>query len=263
MIVRKKKLKRKKRIVLGLLIIIFFSFAIFGLVTERKLFFLEGISRDLLLSTNAFLVSSFSNDDTSKNQDQTLQLENEELQKEINELKEMLSIQNVLSDKVIVTANVIHRNLGFFYETLTINKGNKDGLTDGMAVVAANGLIGKTKNVTEHYSDVLLLFSPKVGKISVKIRSGQDYAYGLLTDYDTDKNVYKIEGISSTIPIEVGEEVTTTGMGDIFPSGILIGTVSSITTDHFDLAQIIEVTPAVNINDFSVVFVLKRNVNNE
>ena len=52
-------------------------------------------------------------------------------------------------------------------------------------------------------------------------------------------------------------------MGDTFPSGILIGTVSSITTDHFDLTQIIEVTPAVNVTDFSVVSILKRNVNNE
>ena len=169
----------------------------------------------------------------------------------------------LLSDKVIVTANVIYRNIGYFYETITINRGSKDGITDDMAVVAVNGLIGKTIHVTENTSDVLLLTSPKVGKISVKIKKDDNYVYGLLNGYDDDKNIYKIEGISSTNPINIGDSVTTTGMGDIFPRGILIGTISSITTDHFGLTQIIEVTPTVNVNDFSVVSILKRNVNNE
>ena len=46
-----------------------------------------------------------------------------------------------------------------------------------MAVVATNGLIGKTIHVTENNSDVLLLTSPKVGKISVKIKKDDNYVY--------------------------------------------------------------------------------------
>ena len=156
---KKRQQKRKKQIIMFLLVIILFSFTIFSLVTERKIFLFETIGRDILLAPSSFLVSQNYSDDTCKNVDQTLKLENEELQKEIKELKDMISLKNTLSDKVIVIANVIYRNLGYFYETITINRGSKDGITDDMAVVAVNGLIGKTIHVTENTSDVLLLTS--------------------------------------------------------------------------------------------------------
>ena len=85
--------------------------------------------------------------------------------------------------------------------------------------------------------------------------------YGLLSGYNKEKNVYYVEGISKTVEVNTNTYVTTTGLGETFPSGILIGVVSNITTDHFDLSKTIEVTPSINMNDFTIVSVLKRNVN--
>ena len=55
--------------------------------------------------------------------------------------------------------------------------------------------------------------------------------------------------------------VTTTGMGDIFPSGILIGTVKRVSTDNFDLARTVEVEPYVDFDDINYVTILKRSYN--
>ena len=55
--------------------------------------------------------------------------------------------------------------------------------------------------------------------------------------------------------------VTTTGMGDIFPSGILIGTVKRVSTDNFDLARTVEVEPKNDIDDINYVTILKRSYN--
>ena len=52
--------------------------------------------------------------------------------------------------------------------------------------------------------------------------------------------------------------VTTTGLTDYFPSGILIGHVAKVVKDEYDLNSIIEVTPSVSFNDISIVTVLNR-----
>ena len=255
---RNKKYRLKKKILLFILIFIFISLILIR--NKNSLWLPEIVLRDSILSINNLFVNKKVVD---KNCTTSIDLEKEELEKEIHELKGLLEINNMLSDKVLVSANVVNRNIGYFYETITINKGKKDGIEEGMAVVVENGLIGKTVNVSNNYSDVVLLTSEQIGGISVKIKSNEDYAYGLLKGYDKDNNVYKIQGISEILDIKIGEPVTTTGMGDIFPSGILIGIVKNITTDHFDLTKIIEITPSVNIYDFSVVSVLKRNVNDD
>ena len=71
-------------------------------------------------------------------------------------------------------------------------------------------------------------------------------------------NLYKIEGISYSGTIPEKAQVTTTGLSDNFPSGILIGYVNTTTTDNFDLGKIVEVIPSVNFDKISYVTILKR-----
>ena len=68
----------------------------------------------------------------------------------------------------------------------------------------------------------------------------------------------EVEGISNTEEVNVGDYVYTSGLGGVFPSGILIGTVESITTDEYDLAKIINVKPSADFNDINYVAILKR-----
>lgn len=253
----KRKMKQKRVSLLffiAFLIIVFFSLLQSVFTIPKK------IGKDLLFYVQNFFNSPFTEKEI-KFSEEVIEMEYEELKKEISELKAMLELKNVLSDKKIIPANVSIRNIGFFYDTITINKGIKDGIKEGMAVIVKDGLIGKTTFVSNNTSDVQLLTSSSIGKISVKIKSRDSYAYGLLTSYNREKNIYLVEGVSETIDVTIGEEVTTTGYGDTFPSGIIIGKVKSITTDHFDLAKIIEVEPTANVHDFSVVAVLKREVN--
>ena len=256
-----KKINRKR---VALFVVLCLLLSIFLLQNRGGISYFEQITRDLFLTPLQILSKTYVKEDevlTESDVLKSLRLENEELKKEREELKKMLTLTNMLSEYVVVQANVISRNIGYFFDTITINKGSSSGITEGMAVVASGGLIGKTVHVSTYYSDVQLLTGDQMGKISVKIKNGDAFVYGLLTNYDQEQNVYYVEGISQTTDVSVGTEVTTTGMGEIFPSGIFVGTVSNITTDHFDLAKIVEVTPAVNVNDFTIVSVLKRNVN--
>jgi len=98
-----------------------------------------------------------------------------------------------------------------------------------------------------------------IDKISVKVKTADKYVYGLISGYNKAKNTFIVEGISENTEIESGADVVTTGMGDIFPSGILIGTVDTFTKDNFDLTKMLEVKSSVDFGKINYVTVLKRD----
>ena len=134
-----------------------------------------------------------------------------------------------------------------------------------MPVINAQGLIGKVISTTSFTSTIrLITTSDTNNKISVSIHSNGEKLNGLINGYDYEKGSLEVEGISNTKTVRVGDYVYTSGMGGIFPSGILIGKVESITTDSYDLSKIINVTPSVDFNDINYVSILKRkNVEKE
>jgi rod shape-determining protein MreC len=185
----------------------------------------------------------------------------EELQKEVAELKSTLDLNSTLSEYTYINATVVNRNIGYWYNTLTIDKGSKNGIKKGDAVITNSGLIGKIINVSNFSSTVKLLTTEEINnKISIKITNDDNKYYGLLVGYDIYNNVYQIEGITESNKIQEGDMVTTTGLTDYFPSGLLIGYVKNVVKDEYDLNSIVEVEPSVSFNDVSIVTVLNRKV---
>lgn len=183
----------------------------------------------------------------------------QELQSEVDELKNLLDLNSIMSEYTSINATVINRNVGYWYNTLTIDKGSHDGLKEGMAVVVSEGLIGRVTKVSEFSSSVKLLTTDDLSKkISVKINIDGKSVYGLLVNYNRDDNTYILEGISDSDKIEAGTFVTTTGLSELFPSGILIGTVKDVTMDNYELTKVVKVTPSVNFDNITYVSILKR-----
>jgi len=277
---RKKKIPRRNII---LAVIVLFAL-VFGLVanimtTNRELTIFEKAIKDsVLIVENAltapvrFINNAFS--DRTSNRDIRNQFremerraertdliiaERDDLRRQIRELQSLLELNNSLSDYELVNATVINRNLGYWFDTITINKGERHGIVNGNAVIVDRGLVGRVTTTSLFTSTVrLLTTSSTLEKISVRIGDDANYVYGLLTRFDSRTGNYIIEGIAEHVDIANGALVSTTGMGDIFPSGILIGRVVGISTDHFDLAKIIEVRPDVDFNGLRYVSVLKR-----
>lgn len=183
---------------------------------------------------------------------------NEELENQISELKKILSIDNVLSEYENIYGVVISRDIGYWYDKVIINKGSNDGVMEGMAVINSEGLIGKVISSSNFNSTVQLLASENINKTSVKIENNDNYVYGLITEYKEDKNSYIVEGISDDI--KIGSKVTTTGFGDIFPAGIIVGTVIDSKIDAYGLAKTIEIKPNVDFNNINIVSILKRKI---
>lgn len=179
----------------------------------------------------------------------------EEQKKTIEELKKITEINYTLEDYKEINASVIKRNLDTFYMTITLDKGELDGVEKDSAVVNKEGMIGIVTNTTSNTSTVKLLTNLK---LSVKIISNEKEIYGILNKYED--NSYVIEGISENTLVESGMEVLTTGLGNNIPSGIKIGIVSKEEKDHFDLNRTIYVKPIVNFNNINYVKILSKNI---
>ena len=190
---------------------------------------------------------------------ESLEAENIELKQELKKLKEELNVDYVLSEYDYLNATVISRNSLYWYNTLTIDKGKNNGIKEGMVVINSTGLIGKIVNVSTFSADVKLITTNDTNnKISVTVTDGSSKLTGLINSYDYDDGYLKVEGISNTETVNIGDYVYTSGLGGVFPSGILIGRVENIVTDVYDLAKIINVKPSANFEDINYVTILKR-----
>ena len=188
-----------------------------------------------------------------------LQAKHDELERELKDMKKTLELNNTLSNDSYLNATVINRNIGLWYNTITIDKGSYNGVKVDMPVIVSEGLIGKIVSTSTFNSTVKLLTNEdRSNKISIKIKVNDEYIYGLLTGYNLKNNTFIIEGIEGNSDIPIESMVTTTGLGNNFPSGIVVGKVKSIATDNFDLAKIVEIKSSVDFNDLSFVTILKR-----
>lgn len=250
--INKKSNKKIYLIILACLIILIVISV--GIKDDRKLLSYERFIKDTFYS----IVNQKKDYKTITN-DNNLTIQNKELVNQIEELKKLLNLNTSLALYDIVNASIVSRDIGYWYNTFVIDKGKLDGIDYNMAVVNSDGLVGKVIKLTNNTSTIKLLTSSVIdNKISIKIDNNGNYIYGLLTKYDSKNNVFIIEGISENADIINGSLVLTSGLSEIFPSGLLIGKVKNTTTDNFDLAKTIEVTPSVNFNDLYYVAVLKR-----
>lgn len=211
-------------------------------------------SKDALLKENKKLKKNTKQIDYNK-------AKIDELENEVKRLKEELELDKTLGEKTALHATTINRHIDGFYQSLNIDKGKKNGVVEGMPVINSAGLIGVVSKTGNYSSTVSLLTSDTFDQISVRIKVEDQYIYGLLSGYKQKKNVFILEGIAENIDIPKEAVVTTTGMGKTFPAGLLVGKVKKVTTDNFDLAKIVEVTPAANFHEIDYVSIVKRDVN--
>lgn len=282
---RKRKSIPKKYVLMMVIILIIIILVLFSftLKRERKLNKVEAFFKDGLIYTEKIITYPFNyiknvvedyrelknvkkdNDilEISTSRIESIESENIELRRQLEALKEELNITYTLSDYEYLNATVISRNVGYWYNKITIDKGTYNGVKKDMVVINSSGLIGKVIRTTTFTADVrLLTTSDTNNKISVHISNGDNNLYGLINGYDYENNILELEGISNTRDVNIGDYVYTSGLGGIFPSGILIGSVTEITTDSYDLAKIIKVKPASDFNNLNYVSILKRKSDN-
>ncbi len=163
------------------------------------------------------------------------------LKEEINSLQKLNNINLSISDFDIINGTIISRNREYGFNSLTINKGKSDGIEVDMAVIDSDGLIGRISMVTNNTSTIKLITSNDTkNKISAVIHNNTEDIYGIINGYDSSNNLLNLI-ISENKQIEKESVVETTGMGGVFPRGILIGKVYDVIKKEDGVTNVVRV----------------------
>lgn len=174
-----------------------------------------------------------------------------DLKKQVEELNNYLNLQPTENFKIL--ARVIQRNTRLLHE-MTINKGKKDNVQVGDAVLTDKGFIGIVTSTSKNSSIVSLITKEQLeDKISVQI---DEKFYGLLVGYDNFSEEFIIKNISSNEEIKEGMLVKT-GFSTTYPTGLFLGQITSVSKDHFDLEKEVHVKSNVDFHNIRTVMVIR------
>ena len=197
-----------------------------------------------------------------------LRQENDALRQEVRALgetgRENLRLSQLLNVKEhtpfrTVTARVIGRDASNWWRSLQIDRGSNDGITDNMAVLDADGLIGKTVSVSSSQARVLLITDQNC-KAAALLQDTREP--GVVSGTETAFSIsphLMMTYVNRDAKVAPGESVITSGLGGVFPKGILIGTTTHARINRqTGMYQDVDIAPAVDFHRLEEVIVITR-----
>lgn len=207
----------------------------------------------------------------------TLRSENEDLRKQLEELslvrvqlvetekenrrlRELLDFKRdnpnftLLVAQVVAQeepATVISVDPSNLVQAVRIDQGSTDGIKMGMPVVNARGLVGRITDVGENWAIVSLIIDESS---AVTALDQQSRASGVVEGTGTGLIMRFIEHDQS---VEVGDVILTSGLGEEFPKGLVIGTVQDVNQREVDPYQEAVIEPPIDFNSLEYLFVVR------
>ncbi len=201
-----------------------------------------------------------------------LREENEQLKTQLNEitgnlidfdayrsenefLREFLEIKKSNEDYEMASATVIAVDFTDGNLSFTIDKGTLDGISLNDPVITAQGVVGYVTNIQATYCTVASLLSSNINVGAYATRTGE---YGIVTSTPTlsAEGYCRMNYLSSKTSIANGDYIITSGLGGLFPAGLVIGTVGEVRQDETSVSSYATIIPAADISELTRVMVL-------
>jgi rod shape-determining protein MreC len=120
----------------------------------------------------------------------------------------------------VVNSSVTNEN-----NFITIEKGSKQGVRDGMAVTGPDGIVGQVVYVGDNYSRVMSLLNHN-SKVSVMLSKNN---YAGIADWDgANARIIQVHNIPKTVKVNIGDTIITSNLSGNFPPGLMVGKVISV-----------------------------------
>lgn len=165
-------------------------------------------------------------------------------------LRKLLDLKNQAFARSI-SATVIGNSASTWFQSLTINKGTKQGIRKGMAVISPSGIVGQIWSVAPNGSKVLLVTDHNSG---VDVIAQRTRARGIVSG-SLDRGPV-MEYVTRNENIREGDRLITSGLDNIFPKGQLVGTVGKVQENSYGLFQDVSVRLAVDPERIEEVLVV-------
>lgn len=173
-----------------------------------------------------------------------------EVEKENMRLKQLLQFgKEIPREKVL--AQIVSWDSSNEFKVLRINKGRNHGLRNMSPVITMDGLVGYVYRLSANYADILTILDQnnRVDSIVARTRS-----HGIVEGIGEFQ--CRLKYVTRTELVEVGDEVITAGLGNVYPKGIKVGSITKIDKESYGITQSIEIEPSVNFHKLEEVVVL-------
>lgn len=153
-----------------------------------------------------------------------------------------------------VAAQVIGTSGTDLSRVIYVDRGTRDGVEPGMAVITPDGIVGKVSRADKATSQVLLITDPLsgAGVLLERLRLN-----GILKG--TQGGYPEVLNVMADEKVQPGDTIVTTGGDRVFPKGLPVGTVTNVFPDRErDPFLAIRVKPAVNLGRLEEVLVVTK-----
>ena len=181
-----------------------------------------------------------------------------EASRENEQLRELLDLQAKRRDFVFEAARVNARSTDNWQSTLTIGKGSSAGVAAGNCVITETGeLVGVVTVVGLNWATVSTVINTDIEMGGIVSRT---YSAGILEGDFTlmGQGRLKLSYLPDGAQLVSGDEVLTSGKGDIYPSGLVVGHVEGVFTDPSGMTRYAVIVPDVDLDSLIEVFVIKE-----
>jgi rod shape-determining protein MreC len=151
----------------------------------------------------------------------------------------------------MVPANVIHQDLSPWFQSLIIDQGAAAGIRPGMPVITDSGVVGLVSGTTPGAAKVMLVIDPQ-SRLDAYVERTRARA----TVRGVAAREAELEYVSRGENLDEGDLLLTSGMGGVYPKGLVVGRVSRIDRKHSGLFLDASVLPAVDFARLDEVFVI-------
>ncbi len=176
-----------------------------------------------------------------------------DVEHEVNRLRHALAYRERSLFR-LVPAEIVSRDSSTWWRTVTINRGEEDGLAPEMPVLTDEGLVGRTTTVSANIA-VVLLVSDENCRVAATVEGTREQ--GIVSGERVAGNLaplLDLDYLSKQAQLKPGQRVYTSGVGGVFPSGLFVGTVKSFQVRALDSEA--KLTPAVDLAKLEDVFVV-------
>jgi len=184
-------------------------------------------------------------------------LDLERLTKENKELREALNFKDQYDEYDFIGCSIIAKDPGNWFEVFTINRGMNDKITPDSPVITAYGLVGRVSKTDLTTSRIISIIDID-STVSARLSKSRDL---IVVRGDVElkgKGLCRADYIPPNADVMPGDIIETSGIGGIYPKGIVIGKVVSVVSNEgqYDSYAIIE--PVVDFKRLEEVIVLKK-----
>lgn len=158
------------------------------------------------------------------------------------------------SDLSLYPVQIVGKELNQVTNSLTVDAGTEEGISRGMPMVSAEGLVGKVILTANGYSQIMPFFNT-LFRVSAKLQNSN--AYGIVSWNGKPTRELELNYIPQTVQVDTGEVVITSGYSNQFPPDIPIGKVIRTEPQQGKETQKVFVDPFVNLYEVAEGFIVK------